>query len=919
MSLEILPLEGFNKGVNKYYRPFLIEDDAFQTLDNVICYRGHIDKKPGLQIIGRLRRVFTAKNVGMSGPSEWSFNIWTLYGVAMPEASATIQPGSVIVTIGMVSFIDQGNGILDTGIAGNIGVINYLTGDVKITYNVLAGVTFLSFAYYPNLPVMSISQRETSGINQEVTIFFDTKYAYIFSGTDFVEFIPGTTWASNDYNFFWTVNYQGLNSSDRAFFVTNFLNNSSNPMRYTNGASWTDFKPVLAGTENVDIPVGTAIAQTTSFTANLPPVIIPNTVTITIGIVVVTDDGAGNLAGGGYTGTIDYETGDFTIDFNLTLPSDQAVTATYTSETTYLLTCLILIPYFGRFLALNTYEGEDYPGTNYFNRVRFSQIGDPLQTDAWRSDVFGKGGFIDAPVNQQIISVQFFKNVLIVHFERSTWRLQYIGEYGLPFIWERISTDFGSESTFSTVLFDEGILTVGDKAIIKSSGNDCQRIDLSIPDTIYTIRNTQNGPQRVHGVRDFEKELVYWTYPDYNNFSLTATQYFPNRTLTFNYRTLQFSFMRNNITCFGYFQCPSNITWGRTDIFWNDPNIFWKNFAQEGYPGIAAGNQVGFVHYFGEPESQSVNRPLIPANEQESLAITDIIVGADTQLVIPNHNLALDDWIYVANLLFINDTFPYTVGSSTLNNNMFYISKVVDVNTVQISKYPLGFNFPVTNVGTYYGGGVVALMPKVNIVTKDFNPAKMNAQPPQNIQTSYIDLLMNVTINSQLSINLLINSNVNLVANSVAGNSILSLANNEFGYIYNIVKGPTTIIFSRNHTVLTGEQINFDYILGMTQLNGLFGTATYIDSNSFRVDINSSGFDDYVSGGVWVQWNDTYYVLDGTYSWYRFYANVYGQYVALQLTYNDELMNNFQTHSSEFSLNAMKLYYRPAGSNIFGK
>ena len=70
----------------------------------------------------------------------------------------------------------------------------------------------------------------------------------------------------------------------------------------------------------------------------------------------------------------------------------------------------ILIPYYGRLLALNVWEGTTAGGyagaVNIPNRCRFSQIGNPLETVvpapvvdlAWRSDIFGRGGFIDAPV-----------------------------------------------------------------------------------------------------------------------------------------------------------------------------------------------------------------------------------------------------------------------------------------------------------------------------------------------------------------------------------------------------------------------------------------------------------------------------------------------------------------------------------------
>ena len=185
-------------------------------------------------------------------------------------------------------------------------------------------------------------------MNQQQTIWFDTTYAYIWSGTQFQEFIPGTTWASTDSDFFWGFNYRGTNPQDRLFFVTNFVNTASNPIRYTDGVTWTTFVPLISATQ-------------TLFQAR------------------------------------------------------------------------IIIAYYGRLLALNTWEGSTAGGAgaavNIYNRCRFSQLGNPVdQTNAWRTDVFGRGGFLDAPVNEQITGATFIKNTLVVDFENTTWQLRYVGD-----------------------------------------------------------------------------------------------------------------------------------------------------------------------------------------------------------------------------------------------------------------------------------------------------------------------------------------------------------------------------------------------------------------------------------------------------------------------------------------------------------
>ena len=76
---------------------------------------------------------------------------------------------------------------------------------------------------------------------------------------------------------------------------------------------------------------------------------------------------------------------------------------------------LIIIPYYGRLLALNTWEGTTSgtcTGTlNFSARCRFSAIGNPLATDAWRVDIYGNGGFLDAPTNESIVSAGFYRTL----------------------------------------------------------------------------------------------------------------------------------------------------------------------------------------------------------------------------------------------------------------------------------------------------------------------------------------------------------------------------------------------------------------------------------------------------------------------------------------------------------------------------
>lgn len=710
MSLQSSFIGGYSNGsgLETDKKPFLLPDQAFQTLQNAYVWRDRVKKREGLKFLGRLRRVLTIAamgNISAVGAGTFSFNIFTGLGLLATEPNAQIEPGNITnITITIGAPISQaltdtvGTGVLTITGAGPItsGYINYATGVLTLTFSgaALASAALITAAYYPCFPVMGISQQEVPAINDETTIFFDQKYAYVFSGNSFIE-LPSTaptTWDAQDFNFFWTANYRGVTPDVRLFFATNDRVTAANPIRYYDGVTWTTLQPLVDATNT-------------------------------------------------------------------------------------LWQALLIIPYYGRLLALNTYEGLTASGIagakNFFARCRFSQVGDPTAADAWRSDQFGKGGFIDAPTNEAIVSATFFKNTLVVGFEKSTWQLRYVGEYGLPFIWERISSDFGTESTFSSVIFDEGVLSVADKGIVSSNSITVKRIDEVIPDLVYEFKNEQQGTDRIWGVRDFQKEVVYWNYADANFLTAGTTstkKKYPNRVLVYNYRNNTFAIFRDNVTAFGTFQLKNNVTWARTDILWGDYNQLWQDIDVVAFPAIVSGNQEGFVHFYSASQ-QVLDDP--------SLSIKNVTISGSTptqtvSLTIINHNLENGDILYIQSMKYI-DSVTHLPVTSSLNNSLFAV-QVVDIDNVNLFKWittvtPHQYvnKFAITPIsGIYLGGGTATLFPRMDIQTKDFNPYQA-----QNMQMklSSVGFLVDATQTGEFTVQLYINSSPAAIGNVITDNN----------------------------------------------------------------------------------------------------------------------------------------------------
>jgi hypothetical protein len=263
------------------------------------------------------------------------------------------------------------------------------------------------------------------------------------------------------------------------------------------------------------------------------------------------------------------------------------------------------------------------------------------------------------------------------------------------------------------------------------------------------------------------------------------------------------------------------------------------------------------------------------------------------------------------------------VGTTNLNNEIYFV-KVTDKDNIVLFKYnpennSLENDFTVNITGTYIGGGVVALFPRFEIETKDFNPMK---QIGQNIKTSYIDFLFDTSTSSAINIIMKMNNDINSQGNMIVGNKNIETCNVKVGNITDIIigdPGEDIIIMSKNHGLLNRSVITIQDVQGSTELNGNEYSVTFISVNQFSINQDSSGVSAYEEDGYWQQVKQEYWTLSSKYTWHRFFSTCYGQYFSIILTNSNEQMAQLRTHQQNFVLNAMQIFYLPGGKNIFGR
>ena len=558
-----------DSGLDQYYEPFLIPEKAFPTLEDAYCWRGRVRRRFGFKLLGRLRRVLvdlSESNTTGAGTYVVSDLLST---VRATEPNAEIQAGTVTITIDsgggdQTVYNDATTPGILTFVSGTYtissGKINYVTGAINLIFSVTPGAGLsvtVGLSYYPSLPVMGLPSYELPAINAEKLFAFDTKYAYQYTGTAWIEVpaVTPTTWNGTNYNFFFSTNYF-QNSNGNLLWTTNFnVGSSPDPIRYYDSNDWTTFAPKLD-------------------------------------------------AGG----------------------------------STFLQQARIILPYKGRLVFLNTWEGATLVGsTNYQYRIRWSQQGTPLATDAFQSDITGKGGFLDVNTNEKLIGAAYVKDVLIVKFERSSWKLVYTNNQVKPFDIQKINAEFGAESTFSLVQFDRGVFGCGNVGITTDDSINVVRIDLKIPQIIFNFNNDNNGVERIYGIRDFANELVYWSFP---TSSLNPT--FPNRVLVYNYINSTYATFVDSWTCYGYYQQTSDKIWSDLPyLSWDEWEESWDSGnLQSAYPDVVAGNQQGYV----EVLNQGVGN-------DAALSITSISNANPSVFTVINHNLESGAFVKIVNIL----------------------------------------------------------------------------------------------------------------------------------------------------------------------------------------------------------------------------------------------------------------------------
>ena len=908
---EKLVVGPINKGLKTDRTPFVIDNDSFPVLINAYQWRGRVKRKRGTQFLCRLTRFFnstlqsyTGTNppylitlVGGSGNLLGPYVNALLNSVTL-DSMGTIVPGSVTITDTVT-----GNVYTDPNMDGTLigtptgtGTINYATGAFTITGGGTDTVSAV-FNYYPGLPVMGLEDFVVNTDSFPFTIGFDTTYSYDistsepYSPTDVSFFnnpatgtYPGyiaktnwtpVTWNGEDYQQFYTVNYQGAmwatNGIDVPFTGSTIGLQFQAPSAATQTSATTvnftfassnlvvgdfvfayEFTGTAGSTLNGQTGYITAIVGTT-YTVTFPNATIAAT-GLTPGILQFltnrSDPDLDNIRwynGSPTSGAVlnpSFVNGAGWVNFMPPLSQFSYSVSDSPLTQYYLVGARMIVPFKDRLLFLGPVIQSSSGSPIYLqDTVIYSQNGTAYYTSSWTGNVFapgtgavqngflpilvpknqtatpfsywedqtGFGGFITAGIDQAINTVSSNEDALIIGFDNLQTRLIYSGNDIVPFNFYIINAELGSSSVFSTINMDQGVITRGNRGYVITGQTSTQRIDVEIPDQVFEIDLLENGEERFCAQRDFVNEWIYFTYPS-NTTTGNYTTNFPDTTLLYNYRDNSWAIFYESYTTYGAFKKQTGFTWATVGTIYPT----WNDWNDPWNAG----------------ESSLLQPQVIGGNQQGFVLIKGIGTGEGTSLYIenfassvvtsPNHNMMLGDYIMISGC--IGEV------SSQVNGKIF------SVNNPTTDTFTL--DPPITSA-TYFGGGLITKFYVPFIQTKQF-PSSWGLSRKTRI--GFQQYLLSKTENSQITLQIYLSTDN---SNPYNQGPIIP-ANNSMndGLIYssilytcpeslNIGLTPSNInlqmvtannqqqIWHRVNTSLIGDTIQLGFTISDTQMRAL--------------------------------------------------------------------------------------------------
>ena len=423
-------------------------------------------------------------------------------------------------------------------------------------------------------------------------------------------------------------------------------------------------------------------------------------------------------------------------------------------------------------------------------------------------------GMVECDTGETMKSSARLGDMTVMNFTRSSWSLEKTRDAFNPYFTRKIPSVLGTDAGFSAVQWNYEVKSAGKTGMITCDGRQSLRFDNKIP-LVTADEFDQEKFELTYGGFDRDRGQFMFAYRDDFSNLVGLTQ---DKVLIYNYEESTWAINDQRFSVFGETNLGQSLVWDDIDGLkdpswarWDDTEEIWNNIGIENETQkTLAGDNNGFVYQINQDYDDYFT------------TISGITNAPSAVVTIPATNFQIGDRVIIRGVNSMPD----------INNAVF---SVIAVTATSIT-----LNVDSTLMGLYGGGGNVSKTIQFNAPMSPFNPYRKDGR---KVYVSHVEFLLN-TGSSDLTVDFYEDEE-----ESPFKSVLLAPSDNSASSIVGIFLGTSTTITLYEQTFNLGEIVTFSGILGTVELNGLTGRVIGITNSTITVDIDSSAFTAYVSGG----------------------------------------------------------------------
>lgn len=377
-----------------------------------------------------------------------------------------------------------------------------------------------------------------------------------------------------------------------------------------------------------------------------------------------------------------------------------AQTAIYVDSTQTITTALDVKVYKQRLLAIRPTLSSDGAQNQ---SIYWCSVQNP---SAWRVDIAGEGGFLDAPTSDVIESAEFIRDSLVVNFSNSTWLFRYTGSDINPFRWDKLNDSKSTNAPYASISYDERATSIGKTGLTACDGVNVQRYDIPII-SYYENEFSMEYYQQTFAQRYDNLSQTWILYVSQDNKFPIVKSVAPGAD-----KALIYNFVENTwatytfpipLTCLGTYKLISGETWSSLTQAWEDTDIPWQSYDQKESIILLAGDTTGHIYHMDDTTAVTDNGTTIIPDIVTTRWNPIMQMGQKTQFGY------IDIYYYVAS---INPENPVSVTLNFYANNSNNVTLSKQMTLDGQSEYTTKIIATGNGTGSYSGSLSTRVEPK---------------------------------------------------------------------------------------------------------------------------------------------------------------------------------------------------------------